>query len=981
MNSKIIFLSFLSLLSFYGFYAQDEIINMNKNFKVFSDNGKWGFKKNNVLFIPAKFEYVSDFSENFALVKENGKWGYIDTIGNWFINPEFDKAQPIQFGQAFTQKNNKTGLIRVELNELTNEYSWKVILEPIYDKVKEDYNAYTLYMGDKKGFFSKYDFALIPANYLEISDDYGLISAKKEENNWDIYYQGKLILENVSNKVENSNILESNKKFIVEKSGKYGVFQIEKGWIVEAKYDFIEALNFPAYKIGDEISNQLFALHTKDLSYTYDETGEEIVYNKYYPDMTDSIFLAKENGTLITNQIFNEIVQKFDMYSDIQEVYAIQLRINDKISLLYPNFSIKYLQVESLYKQAYSWYFGNSTDKAYIFNSKFNAIDSFSRIERYKEISYPYVEYYDEYGNEIIDPETGLPNYDNQYTENEITEEPFLIVFRKIGQLEEKAIYDLYEQKIVSPWISDPQNNLSIAREYLYNNLIYVYTIDNKQGFYSSGMNEGTVFKYEPELKTTVLGQNFYFKVPTGENLYSYDLYGAKDEKVIFISSDYEISQAENYNFEEFVYDEFGEYYIQTFKPFKSNFIVLKKNNKFGLISLNGKIFEPIYDTLYQSENDELFVHTMKNGKYGRINLLNGNCVEAEHLYEVVFYESKTINGQELYYTLITEDNYNESTGIYSYNSYHLFENNKKLFANFDLIFPKKIKKKYGLFGYSDYADSDTPNELIKPVYRFLEQSQFKGLFKAQGKNKKWGIINVFGDTVVPLNYSKLIPNVYSSNVYTYYVFNRNKIGIYQVDKGELIPPIYEKIESNNQGDGIAEFYFSTLNKKVGIHDSKGEKLVDNQFDEIILNYFYTNDDYSSTPFFECKKKGKFYTLPVSYKNSDYESIKLVAYDFIVIDKGFVKKGNKYEIYDILTNELIETQNLEELKLNGMLYTIVVKNGKFGAVDFQGNELVPCEYEFATFMENRDEVMIGYQNGVKYYIYVDNNERFTEDQW
>jgi hypothetical protein len=75
-----------------------------------------------------------------------------------------------------------------------------------------------------------------------------------------------------------------------------------------------------------------------------------------------------------------------------------------------------------------------------------------------------------------------------------------------------------------------------------------------------------------------------------------------------------------------------------------------------------------------------------------------------------------------------------------------------------------------------------------------------------------------------------------------------------------------------------------------------------------------------------------------------------------------------------------ETGDLD-VQFSNEVFTIVYKDGKYGAIDFFGDELLPFIYESASFMEGRPEVMIGVENGQTYYIYVETNERFTPEQW
>jgi len=65
--------------------------------------------------IEPKFSIAERFSEGLAAVAiqtENGlKWGYIDTQGNWVMEPIYDEAQSISEGAAAVRVGGKWGYI------------------------------------------------------------------------------------------------------------------------------------------------------------------------------------------------------------------------------------------------------------------------------------------------------------------------------------------------------------------------------------------------------------------------------------------------------------------------------------------------------------------------------------------------------------------------------------------------------------------------------------------------------------------------------------------------------------------------------------------------------------------------------------------------------------------------------------------------------------------------------------------------------
>ena len=75
----------------------------------------------------ASFDNALPFADGWAAVKQNGKWGFVDTQGQFLIEPQFDDA--LSFGQH---------LAAVKVGGLwgyVNVYG-KIVIEPQYREVK-----------------------------------------------------------------------------------------------------------------------------------------------------------------------------------------------------------------------------------------------------------------------------------------------------------------------------------------------------------------------------------------------------------------------------------------------------------------------------------------------------------------------------------------------------------------------------------------------------------------------------------------------------------------------------------------------------------------------------------------------------------------------------------------------------------------------------------------------------------------------------
>ncbi len=74
-----------------------------------------------------KFNSVNDvgFSEGLAPVASSGKWGYVDSAGEWIVNPQFEGAQGFSGGLAPVVVGGKTGYINRDGRFVINpQYAW-----------------------------------------------------------------------------------------------------------------------------------------------------------------------------------------------------------------------------------------------------------------------------------------------------------------------------------------------------------------------------------------------------------------------------------------------------------------------------------------------------------------------------------------------------------------------------------------------------------------------------------------------------------------------------------------------------------------------------------------------------------------------------------------------------------------------------------------------------------------------------------------
>ena len=70
----------------------ERIAEDDAKYHIFSENWKYGYKKDDVVVIPAIYDDAMDFSEGLAAVKLNDNYGFIDYSGNEVIPFKYDFA-------------------------------------------------------------------------------------------------------------------------------------------------------------------------------------------------------------------------------------------------------------------------------------------------------------------------------------------------------------------------------------------------------------------------------------------------------------------------------------------------------------------------------------------------------------------------------------------------------------------------------------------------------------------------------------------------------------------------------------------------------------------------------------------------------------------------------------------------------------------------------------------------------------------------
>jgi hypothetical protein len=441
----------------------------------------------------------------------------------------------------------------------------------------------------------------IPAEYKSIQKVGSYYNAIRPNNSIDLYSSSIILEKDLYLSVKNHDITQ-NGDLILNKKGKMGLFNPEKGWKIKPEFDKLVLISSPNYKIDVREFSQVILACKLNEELT-DLSGEEIYTHCQ---------LFKLDGKEILPVVFNFVQSKEELDINFHEGYDVDFDIiaytDDAIYVLKKDLTFQRLNYSKIEKHL-SWWIGKGEGKSDILNENFEVIDSFYAIEQDKKSMYfnpDDPEYYD--------------NIDNLEYYTEVILEPYLIVTNfpvKNSTKEEKAIYFLTEKKRITPWFdSNFSINLDNFNYLIPNN--FIYSTQDLFGFYIPGMELGTTCKYNHVsfMNDFILAN----QVDAKDELYKYEF-----GEIKLFHTEEEIVSSRNYSTYIPMVDEDGNEQVDgRFSEFSFEFIVLRnKERKFGVVA-NNKIFKPIYDTLEQDISLLNLINTKLGDKYGFIDLNRG---------------------------------------------------------------------------------------------------------------------------------------------------------------------------------------------------------------------------------------------------------------------------------------------------------------------------------------------------------------------
>lgn len=434
---------------------------------------------------------------------------------------------------------------------------------------------------------------------------------------------------------------------------------------------------------------------------------------------------------------------------------------------------------------------------------------------------------------------------------------------------------------------------------------------------------------------------------------------------------------------------------------YEKSILTYKKDEKYGLMNLEGKeITKPIYDEISSLLYKEGELLVKQNGKYGVINI-KGNI-----LIEIKYDEIKT----DEYYT--DENRYQQAGYIVSnktqegYRYGYFNEKGKQIlgteYNEISRITGMKDKDNYYLICSKNgqYGVNKNEEQVMDNKYQSIQYDANNEVFIVE-KSKKYGVTNLEGKVMIPLQYNQIDINgiyLYAQDEQGTTVYNNNGKQINISPNIAIINtenPKY-KIKINNKNGtlyGVIDqeektiieekynyigylyddyFIASNENGKLGILDDKEAIKVEMQYDSLqkiqdtdlvqaTLTENKTTQIYTKTMEKICEMQNASIIVEANYiKVSNEEETKyyskegkeLKNTDVYSNHKIFVdEKDGKYGFVDHKGNVVVDYKYDKACELNSYGFAAVKKDGKWGAVDEQGEEVVTPTYEIKNQIE------------------------------
>ena len=383
------------------------------------------------------------------------------------------------------------------------------------------------------------------------------------------------------------------------------------------------------------------------------------------------------------------------------------------------------------------------------------------------------------------------------------------------------------------------------------------------------------------------------------------------------------------------------------------------ENGKYGILTIGGKkVTNAIYESIETLDYKDGVLKIKKDEKYGLIEFNGTEIIKPQ--YDSIIadgYYSENEKYKQAGYIVSKRTDNGYVYGYISYTGKELLEckySNLKRITNVkNETTPYLITMENGLMGVSKSSQN-----IIKNEYNSIEYDSINDLFQI-GKNGKYGVYDLYGNKVLPIQYDSLAfsgtiinatkdgkelvfdadGNIKKDYEYTsfmptksnnYYITTNSekKYGVVDNSGGTLIDNKYSYIEYI-----FDKYFIYTENGKTGIIDYTGRKILENKYD-VVQNINGTNIVQATNTS----------TGLSQLYNKNMEKIIESKNMHIYLKEGYIQ---------VLSNEVMKYVDYDgNIKKSQDIFTdntifASQKDGKWGYIDISGNVVIDYIYDMA----------------------------------
>ena len=394
--------------------------------------------------------------------------------------------------------------------------------------------------------------------------------------------------------------------------------------------------------------------------------------------------------------------------------------------------------------------------------------------------------------------------------------------------------------------------------------------------------------------------------------------------------------------------------------PFENTVLKYKKDNKYGLMSLEGKeITDAIYDEIASITYKEGMLLVKQDGKYGIINI-NGKIVikpEYDNITVDNYYDVST-GYQRTGFIVCSIKDEGYRYGYVDYRGKKILDT---IYTEMERVTDLEDEKDVYIVAYKDGQAGLLKNKklILDYEYEDIIYYAYNDVFIVQ-RNGKQGITDRKGNIKIDTKYT----NISFGGIYVNAVDENNETKILDLNGNEVsdgyiakMPTkdgqhyivydedgIYKIIDNSgnvvidNKYTNIEEignnYYIVANNRNNGIIDLTGKSLVDLKYNSIV--------ELDNTELLQANISA---TSTVSLINKNMQVVVTMDNASIDVKDGYIRlyseTENKY--FDYAGNEL----SAKNVFPNNKMYA-QEENGKWGFVDQNGNVKVENEYDMVT---------------------------------